>query len=83
LCDALYKGGVKKGSAYPSEIHRKDLGSTFINLMQIHHRVSRGNEVVVRKGAKRTVEMMTERRQGNKKMTQVSGLKCFLLDADL
>ncbi|KAK1617564.1 hypothetical protein QYE76_023081 [Lolium multiflorum] len=82
LCDALYKGAVKKGSAYPSEIHKKDLGSTFINRMQIHHRVARGNEVVVRKGAIRTVQIMTERRQGNKKMTRVSGLECFLLDAD-
>jgi translation initiation factor 2D len=50
--------------------------------MQIHHRVARGNEVVVRKGAIRTVQIMTERRQGNKKMTRVSGLECFLLDAD-
>lgn len=82
LCDALYKGAVKKGSAYPSEIHKKDLGSTFINRMQIHHRVARGNEVVVRKGAIRTVQIMTERRQGNKKMTRVSGLECFLMDAD-
>lgn len=82
LCDALYKGAVKKGSAYPSEIHKKDLGSTFINRMQIHHRVARGNEVVIRKGAIRTVQIMTERRQGNKKMTRVSGLECFLLDAD-
>lgn len=82
LCDALYKGAVKKGTSYPSEIHKKDLGSTFINRMQIHHRVARGNEVVVRKGAIRTVQIMTERRQGNKKMTRVSGLECFLLDAD-
>jgi translation initiation factor 2D len=50
--------------------------------MQIHHRVARGNEVVVRKGAIHTVQIMTERRQGNKKMTRVSGLECFLLDAD-
>ncbi|KAL5213367.1 hypothetical protein ABZP36_024214 [Zizania latifolia] len=82
LCDALYKGAIKKGSAYPTEIHKRDLGSTFLNRMQIHHRVSRGNEVVIRKGAIRTVQIMTERRQGNKKMTRVSGLECFLMDAD-
>ncbi|KAI4984330.1 hypothetical protein ZWY2020_057649 [Hordeum vulgare] len=70
LCDALYKGAVKKGSTYPSEIHKKDLG------------VARGNEALIRKGAIRTVQIMTERRQGNKKMTRVSGLECFLLDAD-
>ncbi|KAG8071058.1 hypothetical protein GUJ93_ZPchr0006g41808 [Zizania palustris] len=82
LCDALYKGAIKKGSAYPTEIHKRDLGSTFLNRMQIHHRVSRGDEVIIRKGAIRTVQIMTERRQGNKKMTRVSGLECFLMDAD-
>ncbi|KAK3154368.1 hypothetical protein QOZ80_2BG0189630 [Eleusine coracana subsp. coracana] len=82
LCDALYKGAIKKGSAYPTEIHKKDLGSTFLNRMQVHHRVSRGNEVVVRKGAIRTLQIMTERRQGNKKMTRLSGVESFLMDPD-
>ncbi|CAL9072001.1 unnamed protein product [Musa textilis] len=82
LCDALYKGSVKKGSAYPTEIHKKDLGSTFLSRMQVHHRVSKGNEVAVRKGAARPIQIMTERRQGNKKVTRVSGLETFLLDAD-
>ncbi|XP_062219334.1 uncharacterized protein LOC133919095 [Phragmites australis] len=81
LCDALYKGAIKKGSAYPTEIHKKDMGSTFLNRMQVHHRVSRGNEVVVRKGAIRTLQIMTERRQGNKKMTRLSGVESFLMDA--
>ncbi|CAL9759468.1 unnamed protein product [Musa acuminata subsp. burmannicoides] len=82
LCDALYKGSVKKGSAYPTEIHKKDLGSTFLSRMQVHHRVSKGNEVAVRKGAARPIQIVTERRQGNKKVTRVSGLETFLLDAD-
>lgn len=82
LCDALYKGAIKKGTSYPTEIHKKDLGATFLNRMQIHHRVSRGNEAVVRKGAVRPIQIMTERRQGNKKVTRVSGLESFLLDAD-
>lgn len=82
LCDTLYKGSVKKGSAYPTEIHKKDLGSTFLSRMQVHHRVSKGNEVAVRKGFARPIQIMTERRQGNKKVTRVSGLETFLLDAD-
>jgi hypothetical protein len=81
LCDVLYKGAIKKGSAYPTEIH-KDLGSTFLNRMQVHHRVSRGNEVVVCKGTIRTLQIMTERRQGNKKMTRLSGVEGFLMDSD-
>ncbi|URD89552.1 Translation initiation factor SUI1 [Musa troglodytarum] len=82
LCDALYKGTIKKGSTYPTEVHKKDLGSTFLSRMQIHHRVSKGNEVAVRKGAVRPIQIMTERRQGNKKVTRVSGLETFLMDAD-
>ncbi|XP_043687534.1 eukaryotic translation initiation factor 2D [Telopea speciosissima] len=82
LCDAIYKGAIKKGSSYPTEIHKKDIGSAFINRMQSHHRVTRGNESVVRKGALKTVQIMTERRQGNKKVTRVSGLESFLVDAE-
>lgn len=79
LCDALYKGTVKKGSTYPTEIHKKDLGPTFISGMQAHHRVTRGKESVVRKGALKTIQLLTERRQGNKKVTKLSGLESFLL----
>ncbi|XP_038986733.1 eukaryotic translation initiation factor 2D isoform X2 [Phoenix dactylifera] len=83
LCDALFKGTIKKGSTYPTEIHKKDLGVTFLNRLQAHHRVSRGNDVAVRKGAIRSIQIMTERRQGNKKVTRVSGLESFLMDAEL
>lgn len=82
LCDALYKGTVKKGSSYPTEIHKKDLGPTFLSRMQIHHRVTRGNESAVNKGALKTVQILTERRQGNKKVTRVSGIESFLMDAE-
>ncbi|XP_039133842.1 LOW QUALITY PROTEIN: eukaryotic translation initiation factor 2D [Dioscorea cayenensis subsp. rotundata] len=83
LCDALYKGTIKKGSSYPTEIHKRDLGVTFLNRMQVHYRVSRGNEAVVRKGVVKPVQIMSERRQGNKKVTKVSGLEAFLMDAEL
>ncbi|XP_058097561.1 uncharacterized protein LOC131242743 [Magnolia sinica] len=82
LCDALYKGTVKKGSSYPTEIHKKDLGPAFLSRMQVHHRVTRGNDSAVRKGALKAVQIMTERRQGNKKVTRVSGLESFLMDAE-
>ncbi|KAK6246616.1 hypothetical protein SCA6_009706 [Theobroma cacao] len=82
LCDALFKGAIKKGSTYPTEIHKKDLGSTFISRMQAHHIVTRGSESAVRKGALKTVQIVTERRQGNKKVTKVSGLETFLVDAE-
>lgn len=82
LCDALFKGAIKKGSAYPTEIHKKDLGSAFIGRMQAHHVVTRGTDSVVRKGAIKTIQIMTERRQGNKKVTRVSGTETFLIDAE-
>lgn len=82
LCDALFKGAIKKGSAYPSEIHKKDVGLTFISRMQPHHRVSRGNDSVVRKGALKPLQIMTERRQGNKKVTKLSGVESFLIDGE-
>lgn len=82
LCDALFKGAIKKGMAYPTEIHKKDIGPTFVNRMQAHHVVTRGSESVVRKGAVKTVQLVTERRQGNKKVTKLSGMETFLIDAE-
>ncbi|KAM3303751.1 eukaryotic translation initiation factor 2D isoform X1 [Capsicum chacoense] len=82
LCDALFKGAIKKGSTYPTEIHKKDLGQTFIGRMQAHHCVTRGNDTVVRKGALKPIQIMTEKRQGNKKVTKLSGMESFLLDAE-
>ncbi|KAF3632749.1 hypothetical protein FXO38_26008 [Capsicum annuum] len=82
LCDALFKGAIKKGSTYPTEIHKRDLGQTFIGRMQAHHCVTRGNDTVVRKGALKPIQIMTEKRQGNKKVTKLSGMESFLLDAE-
>ncbi|XP_045832360.1 eukaryotic translation initiation factor 2D [Trifolium pratense] len=82
LCDALFKGAIKKGTTYPTEIHKKDIGQTFVNRMQPHHVVTRGNESVVRKGALKTIQIMTERRQGNKKVTKLSGMESFLIDGE-
>ncbi|XP_020537372.1 eukaryotic translation initiation factor 2D isoform X2 [Jatropha curcas] len=82
LCDALFKGAIKKGSTYPTEIHKKDLGLTFVSRMQAHYVVTRGSESVVRKGSLKAIQIVTERRQGNKKVTKVSGIESFLMDAE-
>ncbi|KAK4741560.1 hypothetical protein SAY87_025148 [Trapa incisa] len=82
LCDTLFKGAIRKGSAYPTEIHKRDLGSTFIGRMQPHHLVTRGDDSVVRKGAVKGIQIMTERRQGNKKVTKLSGLETFMVDPE-
>lgn len=83
LCDALYKGTVKKGSTYPTEILKAELGAAFVSRMQANHRVVRGGNSVVRKGVLKSVQILTERRQGNKKVTRVSGMESFLVDADV
>lgn len=72
LCGALYKWTVKKGSIYPTKIHKKDLGLTFLSGMQSNHRVTRGNESVLRKGALKNVQIMTERHQGNKRVKRIA-----------
>ncbi|KAL2893924.1 Eukaryotic translation initiation factor 2D [Bienertia sinuspersici] len=82
LCDALFKGAIKKGTAYPTEIHKKDLGTTFLSRMQAHHKVTRGSDSVIRKGAVKPIHILTERRQGNKKVTKLSGFEIFLMDAE-
>ncbi|KAF7147570.1 hypothetical protein RHSIM_Rhsim03G0007800 [Rhododendron simsii] len=59
-----------------------DSGPMFISQMQAHHRITRGKESVVCKGALKTIQLMRERRQGNKKVTKLSGLESFLLDLE-
>uniref|UniRef100_A0A6N2K0Z4 SUI1 domain-containing protein n=1 Tax=Salix viminalis TaxID=40686 RepID=A0A6N2K0Z4_SALVM len=61
---------------------RKDLGSTFVSGCRLTTSVTRGSESVVRKGSVRTIQILTERRQGNKKVTKLSGMETFLMDAD-
>lgn len=82
LCDALFKGAIKKGSMYPTEIHKKDVGQSFVNRMQAHILVTRGGDSFVRKGALKPLQILTERRQGNKKVTKLSGLESFLIDPE-
>ncbi|KAI3778393.1 hypothetical protein L2E82_07648 [Cichorium intybus] len=65
------------------EIHKKDLAPTFINRMQQHHQVTRGKESAVLKGGLKPLQIMTERMQWNKKVTKVSGMESFLIDAEL
>ncbi|KAF7133339.1 hypothetical protein RHSIM_Rhsim09G0011400 [Rhododendron simsii] len=48
----------------------------------IRARVTEGKESVVRKSALKTIQLMTERRQGNKMMTKVSGLEQYLVDPE-
>nr|GEW55860.1 eukaryotic translation initiation factor 2D [Tanacetum cinerariifolium] len=80
--EVVYAYIEKENLVKPTKIHKKDLAPTFINRMQAHHQVTRGKESVVRKGALKAMQIMTERRQGNKKVTKLTGMESFLIDAE-
>ncbi|GAQ79177.1 eukaryotic translation initiation factor SUI1 family protein [Klebsormidium nitens] len=82
LCDALYKGKVKKGDTYPSEVPKANVGREFLARFQAHHRVSRGDKSATRKGALKNMQIVAEQRQGRKKVTKVTGLESFLVDPE-
>ncbi|CAI5954842.1 unnamed protein product, partial [Closterium sp. NIES-64] len=84
LCDALYKGAIKKGATYPTECHKRELGPTIVKRIQAHHRVERASigKSIVRKGGLVPVQILVERRQGNKKVTRVSRLEAYLVEAE-
>eukprot|EP00878_Enallax_costatus_P022121 GHUV01023459.1.p1 GENE.GHUV01023459.1~~GHUV01023459.1.p1 ORF type:complete len:549 (+),score=212.06 GHUV01023459.1:91-1737(+) len=78
LCDALYKGLLKKGELYPTHIAKSDLREAFLRRLQPQTRISRGAKALLRKGAPPTVNISGERRQGNKYVTRVVGVEAFL-----
>ncbi|CAI5530192.1 unnamed protein product [Closterium sp. Naga37s-1] len=45
LCDALYKGAIKKGAEYPTECPKRDPGPLLLRRMQAQHRVEKGGGV--------------------------------------
>jgi translation initiation factor 2D len=82
LCDALFKGVVntKKGELYPSTLAKAELRERLLARMAPHSRVSRGPATAVRKGAPVPVTIVSERRQGSKRVTRVAGVEAFLID---
>lgn len=82
LCDALFKGVVKKGEAYPTTLPKAQLRERFLARNQAQTLVARGAARAVRKGPPPPVHISAEKRQGNKRVTRVAGLEAYLLDAD-
>ncbi|KAF6250354.1 hypothetical protein COO60DRAFT_1576296 [Scenedesmus sp. NREL 46B-D3] len=80
LCDALYKGLIKKGQLYPTHIAKADLREAFLRRLQPQTCISRGQQHVLRKGQPPAVQISGERRQGNKYVTRVVGVEAFLID---
>eukprot|EP00198_Chlamydomonas_reinhardtii_P001918 XP_001691254.1 predicted protein [Chlamydomonas reinhardtii] len=85
LCDALFKGFIKKGETYPTHLPKSELREAFMRRMHLQCRLSRGayQVCVVRKGAPPAVAISTEKRQGNKRVTKIAGLEAFLVDPEV
>ncbi|KAG2432033.1 hypothetical protein HYH02_013103 [Chlamydomonas schloesseri] len=83
LCDALFKGFIKKGETYPTHLPKAELRDCFMRRMHMQCRLSRGPYQVVRKGAPPAVSISTEKRQGNKRVTKIAGLEAFLVDPEV
>ena len=66
LCDALFKGLVKKGEPFPSKLPKALLRESFMKRCVAQTRISRGSEVVVKKGPAPVIRISLERRQGHK-----------------
>lgn len=71
LCDALFKGVIKKGDAYPTTLPKADLKRLFLDRMQPQTRVARGGVAVLRKGSPQPVAISADKRAGNKKVTRI------------
>ncbi|KAG2496973.1 hypothetical protein HYH03_004979 [Edaphochlamys debaryana] len=82
LCDALFKGLIKKGELYPTHLAKADLRDALMRRMHPQCRVSRGGQTFIRKGQPPAVSISTEKRQGNKRVTKIAGLEPFLVDPE-
>ncbi|KAF8056147.1 Eif2d [Scenedesmus sp. PABB004] len=80
LCDALFKGVLRKGELFPTHIPKAELRDAFLRRMAPQTCVRRGERRLLRKGAPPAVCISGERRQGNKYVTRVTGLEAFLVD---
>ncbi|CAI5495938.1 unnamed protein product [Closterium sp. Naga37s-1] len=81
LCDALYKGAIKKGATHPAQCPKRDIGPMLLQQMQAQHRVERGGRSVERKGELQPVEILVRGRQGSRKVTRVTGVEAYLVEA--
>ncbi|CAI5988307.1 unnamed protein product, partial [Closterium sp. NIES-65] len=82
LCDALYKGAIKKGATYPAQCLKRDIGPMLLQQMQAQHRVERGGRSVERKGELEPVEIFVRGRQGSRRVTRVTGVEAYLVEAE-
>ena len=82
LCDALFKGVLKKGDVYPTHMLKSDVNAAWLNRFHPQTRVSRGGREYVKKGALAPVKVESDRRGGDRRVTRVAGFETYLIDPD-
>ena len=83
LCDALFKGAIKKGQAFPETIREgAELTKAFMARMNRQTSLQRGNRTLVKKGELAPVRIATESRNGGKVVTRVSGFETYLVECE-
>jgi translation initiation factor 2D len=83
LCDALFKGVLKKGEPYPTRLKRRDaLGETWLSRFHPVTFVSRGARSATKKGDLAPVRVESERRGGDRKVTRVVGFETYLIEPE-
>ncbi|CAD7700468.1 unnamed protein product [Ostreobium quekettii] len=79
LCDALFKGLIKKGERFPTHLAKAELRGAFMHRMLPQYRVTRQGTQVVKKGAVPKIKISEAKRMGNKRVTRVAGIETFLI----
>jgi len=82
LCDALFKGLVKKGEPFPSTLPKADLREALMRRCGAQCRITRGGEQAVKKGSPPVVTVSAEKKQGHR-ITRITGMEPFLVGAEL
>ncbi len=78
LCDALFKGVLKKSEKYPTHLPSKLLDNAFLRRMLPQQRITRGGAQAQVRGSLPPISLQTKKRQGSKKVTCVIGLEVVL-----
>ena len=82
LCDALFKGVLKKGEPYPTRLKRRDaLGETWLSRFHPVTFVSRGARSATKKGDLAPIRVESERRGATAK-SRVVGFETYLIEPE-
>jgi len=82
LCDALFKGVLKKGDAFPTHMSKSDVTKAWLNRFHPQTAVVRGGTRSVKKGALQPVRVESDRRGGDRRITRVTGMEAYLIDPE-